>query len=197
MVAQRPRPHGLADDRDLVAVLLLEDADGIQHAPRIGVGQEIIGDADVVGVRPDGLAHAHRGPVVLLLPLDFAPERRGFLNDREHRHDRIEAELGVAGGRKPGHQFGIAVGLGKMRVDQIHQLDGGDRGRVTDRGAVHRLAPECPQDTLAAGQIRDGLGRFGHVLSLRGDGFTLFARWARPGRRGSPPSPARASPPLR
>ena len=99
----------------------------------------------------DRLAHLDRRPVVLLLPLDLAAERRGLLDDREDRHDRVEAELGVARRRQARHQLGLAVGVRERRVDQVHQLDRRDRGRVDHRGAVDRLPAQRGEHALAAG----------------------------------------------
>ena len=116
VIAQRPRPHGLADDRDLVAELAPQDADRLDHAVHVRVHEEVVGDADVVHVLPDRLAHAHRRPIVLLLPLHIAAERRRFLDDREDRHDAVEAELGIAGCGEARHQLRIAVGEREVGV---------------------------------------------------------------------------------
>ena len=114
-----------------------------------GCVQQVVRDLDVVGRLVDRLAHPDGRPVVLLLPLHLAAERRRLLDDREDRHDRVEAELRVAGRRQSRHQLRVAVGVRERGVDEVHQLDRGHRRRVDDRGAVDRLAPECGEDALA------------------------------------------------
>ena len=150
VVTQRPRPHGLADDGHFVAVFLLEQADGVEDAFRVLVREEIGRDVDVVHVFPDRLAHLDRGPVVLLLPLDLAAQRGGFLNNGKDRHDAVETQLGVPGGREPGHQFRVPVGVRKGGVDQVHQLHRGDGRRIAYGRAVHGLPPEGGQHPIPA-----------------------------------------------
>ena len=150
VVGQRPRPHGLADHGHLVAVVRLEPADRVEHAGGVLVGEEVARDDDIVRRLPNRLAHLHGRPVVLLLPLDLAAERGGVLDDREHGHDGVEAQLGMAGGRQAGHQLAVAVGIRERRIHQVHQLHGRHRGRVAHRRAVHRLAAKRRQHPLPA-----------------------------------------------
>jgi hypothetical protein len=123
-----------------VAVVFAQDLDRVRYALGIGVRAEIGRHFDIVGRFPDRLAHLDRRPVVLLFPLDFAAERRRFLDNGKDRHNGVEAQLRIAGGGQARHQFGLAVGVGEGRIDQVHEFDGGDGCRVAQRRAIDGLA---------------------------------------------------------
>ena len=127
-----------------------QELDGVDHAAAVRMVEQVVGDPDVVRALVDRLLHLDRRPVVLLLPLDLAAERRGLLDDREDGHDRVEAEDRVPGRGQARHQLGLAVGVGERRVDEVHELDGGHRGGVDQRRPVDGLAAQRGQHALAA-----------------------------------------------
>ena len=166
VVGQRPRPHGLADDGHLVAEFLLEQAQRAGDGDVVAVVQKAGRRANVVQALPHRLAHAHGGPVVLLLPLHLAAQRRRLLDDGEIRHDGVETQFGVAGGRQAGRQFRVAAGLGKRRVHHVHQLHRRHVGGIGYRRAVDGLAGQGVQHPFAG---RHGLLEW-HVGASSGPG---------------------------
>ncbi len=74
------------------------DLDGFDNTSGIGVGQEVRWYLDVVHILIDRFTHLDRRPIVLLFPLNLAAQRRGLLDDREHRHDAVKPQLCIAGG---------------------------------------------------------------------------------------------------
>ena len=86
-----------------------------------------------------GRYNADGGPVVFVLPLHFAAQRRGLLDDAEIRHDRVEAKLGISGSGQTSCQFRVLAGLREGRIDQVHQFYGCHVGRIRHRRPVHWL----------------------------------------------------------
>ena len=150
VIAQRPRPHGFADDRDFVPEFAAQYLDGLNNTLDIGVIQKVRGNVDVLRLFPDRLAHLHRRPIVLLLPLNLAAQRRRFLDDAEHRHDGVKTELSVAGRGETSHQFGLPISIRERCVHEIHQLNRGNRSGIAGRRAVYTFAPQRSQHALAA-----------------------------------------------
>ena len=166
VVGQRPRPHRLADNRHLVAEFLLEQAKRSRDGDVVAMVQKPGRHADVVEALPDRLAHPHGGPVVLFLPLHLATEGRRLLDDGEIRHDGVEAQLGVAGGRQAGRQFRVAAGLGKGGVHHVHQFHRRHVGGIGHRRAVDGPAGQGVQHPFAG---RHGLLEW-HVGASSGPG---------------------------
>ena len=81
VVTERPRSHCLSDDSDFVSIFFFQDFNRFKDTLGIWMCQEIVRNCDVINILPDGFTHLNSGPVVLLLPLDFAPQRTRFLDD--------------------------------------------------------------------------------------------------------------------
>ena len=110
--------------------------------------EEGVRDRDVVSRSPDRFGH--RGPLVAPPPFDMATQRRRFLHDGEHRHDRVEGELSVPGGCQVGHPLGVPMCNGKAGVRKMHEPRGHDRGRVHNRRGVDGLPSQGREDPRSA-----------------------------------------------
>lgn len=84
-----------------------------------------------------GTGH-HQG----IAPVDLAAQCSGLLNDAEDGHNGVVPEDLVPGGGEAGHDQWVKMGLRKVGVAIVHELDGGDGDDVANRQAIDGPAEE-------------------------------------------------------
>ena len=122
-------------------VLRAQQANRVEHRLDRGPAEEIVRDADLIGLRP-GMRALDRH-VLDVAPIDHAAQRGRFRLHAEVGHDGIVAQDLVSAGRQARHLLAIAVRLGKVRARDLHLLDRGDGGGAADRNPIDPATQNC------------------------------------------------------
>ena len=149
VVGEAPRTVGLAPDRDLVAELLAQHADGVENRGDGQTSEKVVGHVNLVRVIPD--APQDGGEIVRISPVHLAPHGSGLVGAcAEYREHVVVAAHPVPGEGQLGHDFGVVMRIGEIGADLVLELAGHDGVRVGDRRDVDFVAVERIEHSLPA-----------------------------------------------